>query len=522
MTHAVRLVEVLGALSLAADAADGFPAETTMRSAVLAAGLAARIGEPAVGDVLIGGLLRHIGCTGFASEEAHVYGAGDDVALRSVMAEVDFGRPELAVRHVTENLARAAPPAERQAAVQALLGGGAEASALHDAAQCDAGERLAALVPVDSAARSVARDAFERWDGRGGPAGKAGDEISVVARLVEVGYVAELFRCRQGRGGAVAEVRQRAGAQLDPVFAAAFLEHHHELFDATEDPQVSVWEALRAAEPEPCATLSPSQLDAIALAFARFTDLKSVWFLGHSEAVADLAVRAAAVAGLDEARVTEIRQAGLLHDIGRVAIPTGTWDRPRPLSGPERDRVRFHAWETQRILAATPLLEPLAALAGAAHERVDGSGYHRGLAAGHLDRGARILAAADVAVALGERRPHRDAMTATAAHRVLQAEVAEGRLDHDAVTAVLEASGAPTLSRPAWPSRLTDREVDVVRLVAAGASNKDVARDLGITAKTVAHHVAHVYDKTGCRSRAGLALFALEHHLAGPQASPDR
>lgn len=522
MRSTVRLVEVLGSLSLAADAADGFPAETTMRSAVLAAGLAQRVGHPAVGDVLIGGLLRHIGCTGFAAEEAHVYGAGDDVALRAVMAEVDFGQPERAVRHVTENLAREAPPAERAAAVQAILGGGGAAGVLHDAAQCDAGERLAALIPVDSAARAVATDAFERWDGRGGPQGKQGDEISSVARLVEVGYVAELFRCRQGRGGAIAEVRQRSGGQLDPTFAGAFLDHPGELFDLNEDPHVSVWEALCGAEPEPWAQLSPSHLDAVALAFARFTDLKSVFFTGHSEAVADLAAQAAAVVGLDADAVTDIRRAGLLHDIGRVAIPTGTWDRPRALSGPERDRVRFHAWETQRILTSTPLLASLATLAGAAHERVDGSGYHRGLTADHLDVGARLIAAADVATALREARPHRPEMSEHDAHEVLRAEVVEGRLDHAAVSAVLAVRGAPALAPPSWPSRLTDREVDVLRAVAAGGSNKDVAQALGITAKTVAHHVAHIYDKTGCRSRAGLTLFALEHQLAGARSPRER
>ena len=149
----VRLVEVLGTLSLACDAADGFAHETTMRTAVLAAGLARLVGDDRlVGDGVIASLLRHIGCTAFAVEEAHRYGAGDDVGLRSVMAEVDFGRPEEAVRIVTDRLAPDATTQARHSAVETLLGDGPLAAARHAAAQCDAAEHLARLLPVNAEA----------------------------------------------------------------------------------------------------------------------------------------------------------------------------------------------------------------------------------------------------------------------------------------------------------------------------------------------------------------------------------
>ena len=515
----VRLVEALGSLSLACDAADGFAAETTVRLAVTAGALARRFGgDPLVADVVVGGLLRHIGCTGFAVEEAREFGAGDDVGLRSVMAEVDFGRPEQVVATVQERLAAHAPPPQRAAAVGALLADGPAAAARHDAAQCDAAERLAALLPVPPGAAAVTTDAFERWDGHGGPAGRAGEDISLVARIVEVAYVAELFRQRQGRGGALAELRARRGAHLDPAVVDAFVADAGHLFDLVDDPRSSPWERLLDAEPEPHARLSPVQLDAVALAFGRFADLKSPWFTGHAEAVADLAVAAAEQLGGDaagELGPAGLRRAALLHDLGVVAVPTGLWEAPRPLHGPEIDRVRFHAWETHRILSSSPLLAPLAAVAGATHERLDGSGYHRGLAGDALGPGARVVAVADCAVGLCSARPHRPGHSVDEARAVLVAEAEAGRLDRAAASAVLEVLGAAPLVPLAdvRPSGLTEREVEVVRLVASGASNKDVAAALGITAKTVAHHVAHVYDKTGCRSRAGLTLFALEHHL---------
>lgn len=517
MATEVRLVEVLATLSLACDAADGFPPETTMRSAVLAARIGATLGDDdLVRDVLVGGLLRHIGCTGFAVEEARTYGAGDDISLRRLMAEVDFGRPGVAVAKIQAGLATHAPRPERERAVSAMLGGGAEAATLHDAAQCDAGERLAALLPVTSEARGVATDAFERWDGQGGPAGRTGEEISLVARIVEVGYVAELYRGRQGRGGATAELRARAGGHLDPTVVAAFLSSAPEAFAVIDDPARSVWEVLLDLEPRPHSMISNADLERTALAFARFTDLKSPWFSGHSEAVAERAFAGARALGLDVDAALQLRVAALLHDIGRVAVATGTWELARPLSGPERDRVRFHAWETQRILEATPLFESVATIAGSAHERLDGSGYHRRLGSTSIDSCARLLAAADVAVALRQDRPHRSALSEAASTDTLRAEVVAGRLDAAAVDAVLNGDGhAASRRRPQWPMGLSDREVEVVRLLATGSTNKDIARALGITAKTVAHHVAHTYDKTGCRSRAGMTLLAIEHGLVG-------
>jgi len=510
----VRLVEVLGALSLACDAADGFAHETTMRTAVLAGQLAHRVGDDRlVVDVVFGALLRHIGCTGFAVEEAHRYAAGDDVGLRVVMAEVDFSRPDRAVKLINERLAAHAPAEQRTAAIDAMLTDGPLAAARHDAAQCDAAERLTALLPVPAGAAKVASDAFERWDGHGGPRHLAGDEISLVARVVEVAYVAELFRSRQGRGGAAAELRARRGGQLDPDLVDRFIAEASELFDLLDNPRTSVWDLLRDAEPEPHTRIGASQVDQVALAFARFSDLKSTWFTGHSELVAEIAAAAATELGLDPTVCATLHRAGLLHDIGRVGVPTGIWDLPRALSATEADRVRFHSWETERILTATSLFGPVARVAGAAHERDDGSGYHRGHTPSEYATETGVLAAADMWGALTTERPHRPSYSTAAARDVVAAAVAQRQLARDAADAVLAAVDQPPVTGPAWPAGLTDREVDVLRQIARGSTDRQIAADLGITTKTVAHHIQHVYDKIGVRSRAGATLYTLEHRL---------
>jgi DNA-binding CsgD family transcriptional regulator len=224
--------------------------------------------------------------------------------------------------------------------------------------------------------------------------------------------------------------------------------------------------------------------------------------------VAQVADAAAAVAGLPDR--SALRAAALLHDLGRAAVPSEVWDRPGPLGPADRERVRLHAYWTERILRRCPGLAPLAELAAAHHERCDGSGYHRG--ARDLSHAARILAAADVFAAATEPRTHRPALTVDAARALLRDEAAAGRLDGAACAAVVEGAGLPRMPR-AWPCDLTDREVDVLRLAARGLSNRAIAAELVISERTVGHHLAHVYDKTGHRTRAGAAVFAVEHGL---------
>jgi putative nucleotidyltransferase with HDIG domain len=245
-----------------------------------------------------------------------------------------------------------------------------------------------------------------------------------------------------------------------------------------------------------------------------FADLKSVFTLGHSTAVAELAEAAAWRLGLGEADVAVVRRAGLVHDVGRVAVSTGIWEKAGPLSTGEWERVRLHTYFGERVLARCGGLAEAGAVAARHHERLDGSGYHRGAAAGDLPLAARVLAAADVCQAMTEPRPHRAGLAPGDIARALDQEVVAGRLDGDAVAAVLQAAGLRGGAAPrAFPAGLTAREVEVLRLVARGHSNKAIAAQLQLSPKTVGHHVGHVYAKAGVSTRAAAALFAVEHGL---------
>jgi HD-GYP domain-containing protein (c-di-GMP phosphodiesterase class II) len=316
-------------------------------------------------------------------------------------------------------------------------------------------------------------------------------------------------------------VRERAGHAFDPEVAACLLGDAERILAL--DAHASVWEETLACEPDPPLMLAGAALDRALAAMADFADLISPYLTGHSRGVAALAAAAASSCRLDEEAVVALRRAALVHDLGRVAVHPRIWQKPGPLTADEHEQVRLHPYQSERVLARSQFLAALAPVAGAHHERLDGSGYHRGVAGADLPLPARVLAAADAYHAMTEPRAHRDPIAPERAAEILGEAASSERLDADAVTAVVEAAGqrAPRIERPAG---LTEREVEVVRLLARGLQTKQVARALGISAKTADRHVQNVYRKIGVSSRAAATLFAMEHGLMAwgelPMARP--
>ena len=276
------------------------------------------------------------------------------------------------------------------------------------------------------------------------------------------------------------------------------------------------WERVIDAEPQPVATISRAGLEGVARAFGEFVDIKVGFLRGHSGRVAELAGTAAEALGCSRSEAAAVRAAGCFHDLGRVAVPNGIWDKAGALSGGEWERVRLHPYYTERVLERSAALAPIAPLAGSHHERLDGSGYHRGATAAQLGVAARLLAAADSYDAITHDRPYRAAMSPAHARAELGEMVRAGTLEKRTVDAVLEAAGGlPLKLRQGHPAGLTDREVEVLRLIAKGQTNKEIAKALVITEKTAGHHVQHIYAKAGVSTRVGAAMFAMRHDLAG-------
>ena len=268
-----------------------------------------------------------------------------------------------------------------------------------------------------------------------------------------------------------------------------------------------------AAEPRLDRQLDEREFDTALEAVADFVDLKSPFTIGHSRGVADLVAVAARHLGLPADDVIAVRRAALVHDVGRLGVSNAVWDKQAPLTHAEVERVRLHPYLTERMLASTPVLAALADLAVQHHERLDGSGYPRGLKGDAITMGGRLLAAADMYRAKVEPRPHRPAMRPAEAAAMLRDEARAGRLDGEAVEEVLRAAGHRARRARGWPAGLTSREVQVLRLVARGLSHKQIAEQLVISRKTASNHVEHIYTKIGASNRAMAALFAMRHGL---------
>jgi HD-GYP domain-containing protein (c-di-GMP phosphodiesterase class II)/DNA-binding CsgD family transcriptional regulator len=505
----VRLADLLAGLSVATDLGLGVPPESTVRSTLIAQAVAGELGLDARtrSDLYYATLLRSVGCTGFAHELVHFFG-DEFAAVRAVQA-VDATRSREALGAVAASV-RGAGRGRRTRTLLNTTVKGKEIDRLIVTADCEGMASFVRRFAVGHGVGAMLQQVFERWDGKGAPRGLAGEDIGVGARVLVLAEQAEAFLRTQGRAGTVDMARRRSGGWFDPACVQALLRCADDVFAAVESG--SAWESALAAEPEPHVTVPPWGVDDVAAAFADFADMKSPYLLGHSPGVAHLAVAAAERLGLDDADRTTLRRAALLHDLGRVAVSTRLWDKPGPLSPPEWEQVRLHAYYTERVLAGSPLLQPLAAVAGAHHERLDGSGYHRGVTT--APRAARVLAAADTFHALTEVRPHRPALPPERAGAEIETAARTGSLDPDAVGAICEAAGTP-IERVArdWPAGLTDREIDVLRLLARGRSKKQIAAELVIAPGTVHTHVTHLYQKTGVSTRAGIALFALEREL---------
>jgi HD-GYP domain-containing protein (c-di-GMP phosphodiesterase class II)/DNA-binding CsgD family transcriptional regulator len=371
-------------------------------------------------------------------------------------------------------------------------------------AACEVGRDAARRLGLPGEVQTCLLHAYELWGEDMG--GGATATIPFGARASRVSGIAALFDAL-GPGFAIKAVRERAGTMLDPGLADAFVAQGADWLAelAARDPG----KAALAEEPAPVAWLP--DLRQAAEVFGDLADLKSPYFSGHSRRVATLAELSAQSLQLPADTATDLAVAGHLHDVGRVAVSNRIWDKLGELTSHEWEQVRLHPYHTERILTGSASLAHLAPLAGRHHERLDGSGYFRGDRAAELSPSARILAAAEFFATASEPRPHRRALTPDEIRERLLIESRGGRLDADAVQAVLVAAGQPGPARR--PGALSTREVDVLRLIAGGFSNAGIAHRLSISPRTAEHHVQHVYTKIGVSSRAAATLYAIDHHL---------
>jgi HD-GYP domain-containing protein (c-di-GMP phosphodiesterase class II) len=506
----VRLAELVAALSLGVDLGFGQPMEHVLRQCLIALRLAERLGldDERRADVYYTALLVNVGCHADAHEQAKWF--GDDIALKSTKYDHEIGSVRGAAA-AFRLIGAGNPPLHRfRVALEFMLAGHRDVDGMvreHARVARLLGEQLNMSEGVLASLAS----AYEMWNGKGWPGELRGEEVPLAARLAQLAEYVEVAHRVGGVEAAKELARGRAGKQFDPSLAELICSDADPIFAGLDG--IGTWEAVIDAEPGLALVLSGEQFDAALLAIANFVDLKSPYTLGHAGAVAELVAEAGRQLGLPEPEIRTLRRAGLVHDLGRLGVSNAIWDKPGPLGAGEWERVRLHPYLTERMLYQAAALAPLAAIAVAHRERLDGSGYPRRLAGSAVPRLARILGAADAYQAMREPRPYRPPHSLDQAANELRADVKAGRLDAEAVEAVLGAAGHKVSRRRGGPAGLTRREIEVLRLLARGLSNKEIASRLVISPKTVANHVEHIYAKIDASTRATASLFAMQHGL---------
>jgi HD-GYP domain-containing protein (c-di-GMP phosphodiesterase class II) len=513
----LRLAELVAALSLGIDLGFGQPMEHVLRQCLIALRLAewAGLDDDARAAVYYTALLVNVGCHTDAHEQAKWF--GDDIALKADKYAYEQ-RSVQAMVATMRKLGSGNPPLHRfRTGLEFALGGFRDLDGMinqHAKLARSLGEQLD--LPV--AALDGLGGSYERWDGKGWPGELAGGDIPITSRVAQLAEFVEVAHRTGGVDAATSLATRGARTQFDPELCAVLCANAEEILGGLDS--TNTWDAVIVAEPSLGVRLSPDQFDAALVAVATFVDLKSPYMLGHAIAVSALVADAGAKLGIGGDDLTTLRRAGVVHGLGRLGVSNSIWDKRGPLGAGERERVRMQPYLTERMLHQSSALAPLGAIAVQLRERLDGSGYPRGLSGGAVSQPARILGAADAYQAMCEPRPHRPAFSSAEAAAQLRAEVRGGRLDGDAVEAVLATAGHRVPRRREGPAGLTAREIDVLRLVARGLSHKEIATQLVISPKTARNHIEHIYVKIGASNRTAASLFAIQHGLLPDEHRP--
>ncbi|QEC48486.1 HD domain-containing protein [Baekduia soli] len=448
----VRLSEILAALSHALDITEGQPRGHSERTCLIAMRIAEHLelDDATTSSLFHAALLKDAGCSSNAAKVAALYGA-DDAAVKRDRKVTDHLSPAASVRHLVRATAPGRSPMAKARHLRLLVAHGAGGSRDLTELRCERGASVARFIGLDEVAATAIRHLDEHWDGRGYPDGLEGDAISLCGRILCLAQTAEVYWQDGGAGEACDVALRRCGSWFDPAVVDALVATREDavFWASLQTPLVSALEP-----PDRAQYADDDRLDRIAEAFATIVDAKSPYTGRHSLGVAEIAVALAARLGDDAVGQRAIRRAALLHDIGKLGVSNRILDKPGRLDAAEWRAMRRHPEWTLEILQRIPAFAALAQVAAAHHERLDGTGYHRGLGAAQLDRPSRVLAVADVAEALSAERPYRGPLAPGEVLAIMRRDA--GTALDAGVFAALEAA------LPAWsaaPARRDDERV---------------------------------------------------------------
>jgi putative nucleotidyltransferase with HDIG domain len=457
----IDMPELISAMSFALDLTEGAVPGHALRSCILGMRIAEKMGLPQaqMSDLYYALLLKDIGCSSNAAHMDQIVRGEDEkvqAEVRAVvqaevwadiraevkaaldMAEVPkMQGPKLSNLRFLWKSKRPEEPVEAKSRIKLTpLKRTRNVVRFHG----DRGASIIKKIGLGHATSDAVRALDEHWDGTGFPGRWRGDQIPLLARIAAIAQHLDVFASDKGPDHAIAVLRQRSGRWFDPdiVRVVASLHRTRELWKdcLAIMPEKEVRAAVLSLEPRENLYLGPDEIDRVCEAFSDVTDAKSPFTVDHSMGVTDAALRIAQTLGLALDRTVLVRRAALLHDIGKLRIPNSILHKQGKLTVEEFLIVKEHPALTRRILGRIPAFRELAEVAGAHHEKLDGTGYPNQLNAKDLCVEARVVAVADVYAALSEVRPYRESLDLNQVTEIMKKEI-PARLDAEAFEALL-------------------------------------------------------------------------------------
>ena len=510
----LRMAEILAAFSLATDLGSGKSMGHAIRACYLGMQIAdeLRLSTLEQAELYYSFLLMHSGCAALSMALSPVIKGDELTAIGDITLRDDSNILEV-LRWLMQVVSPDAPlPTRILNIVRALLHGKGDESIR---GACEVATRVAQRLDMPPGVQKAVRHYLERWDGKG-PYGLRGSDIPLNARILHLSLKAEACHTIYGRDETESMILQRRGTIFDPQVIDVFLSiaKKSKLWKMLEKQEL--WEVVLDIEPDSSHRyIDESQFDDVALAVADFVDIKSPLTVTHSRETARIAEGIASKMDLSQSEIVNIRRAALVHDLGLLAIPGHILTDQSRLSEADKEKLRLHPYYTERILSRVPALAQIAAIAGMHHEYVDGTGYYRGLSAAELPVSACILVLADEFQERLSTIQNRYECDPKDVLKTMQADVGT-KFSPECYAVLADELGianANPISQKDLPAGLTKREVEVLQQVAKGITNREIAQELVISERTVAHHLEHIYNKIGISSRAAAVFFAMENEL---------
>lgn len=402
--------ELISALSYALDITEGQPEGHCIRVCWLGMHLGEKLGlgEEQMWELYYTLLLKDLGCSSNAARICELY-LTDDLAFKREYKWVNGSLPQV-VNFVLQHTGLQAGLAERFRRVLDIFKNGEDYSRELIKTRCERGAAIARQLRFSEGVAKGIHSLDEHWNGGGKPEGLSGEAIPLYARIALLCQVLDVFYLVDGPDAALKEARNRRGSWFDPELVAVL-----ELASLTP----SFWGMLsspdladRVINLEParfCLPLDDDYMDEIAAAFGQIVDSKSPYTAGHSERVGlftDLIAEQMGY-GLDQRRW--LKRGALLHDVGKLGVSNTVLDKAGKLEPQEWEAVKMHATYSEAILSRIKAFSVLAKVAAAHHEKLDGTGYPRGLKGDEISPFTRIITIADIFDAISSARPYHDA-----------------------------------------------------------------------------------------------------------------